>query len=181
MAIKLPPNIQKKLLKEAKANNGRISAKDYNAIVGDSAKNSDSKQNLNLDFSFEIELFLEKNEVKFTLYGRHLSTNVTNSLHFRNKLKYKSAIKKAVRTYFSVNKKKVGIKNPCNTVVLFPTAYNPKSRDDDGNSVTLKILRDLITEMGYVKDDNRKYLTQEKCSEVLQKEYKIEVVLSCRD
>jgi len=180
MAIKLPKHIQKKILEEAKKNNGHISASTYQKITNKktSTKNKKVYQQIEHSFSFSVEKIDEKN-FKFILIGKHLSTNRVNSLSFREKLRYKSAIKKSVEEFMMVFAKKnnVLLDKPFEKAKIIPVAYNPRSRDDDGNSITLKILRDQLTEYNYIVDDDREHLMQEKCQEVINKEYKFEIFL----
>lgn len=160
-----------KILKVAAKNGGRISARDYRDIIKSSA--GKEKKPLDLNFSIDVEE-VEGRAYILTFYGRHLSTNDINSLPFRDGLRYKSAIKQAARLFFLTNRGAVP-KKPLKKVRISPTAYNKRSRDDDGNARTIKILRDLLSTYKFIVDDNRKYLIQEKCEEVLQSEYKLEI------
>ena len=66
---------------------------------------------------------------------------------------------------------------PFSSVILEPIVYLKRHRDDDNNSGTLKIIRDMIINIGFVKDDSREYLEQKSVKEVLSNEWKIEIKL----
>lgn len=169
---------QQKLIR-SKSLNGRISSKDFNAVISNQNDKANKNKVIDFAFSFNIQKRSE-NEYVFILNGRHYSTNSVNSFSFKNKLAYKKAIKQAVHDYLLINKKafnKISLIKPFSFVVLQPIAYNPRSRDDDGNSATLKVLRDAIVSLKFVPDDKRKFLRQMDVDEVIDKNYKIEIIL----
>lgn len=171
--LKLTKQQKKQLLNKAKSSGGTITAKEYRKILD----NTKTKKELNLNFSFEFTK-LNDNTYFLVMFGMHLSNNRINSLSFKNRLKYASAIKQSAEVCFILNKRIIP-KKPYSSVSITPTAYNPRSRDDDGNSRTLKIVRDLLETYKIVINDSRKHFTEEKCKEVLQKEYKIELLIEC--
>lgn len=163
-----------------------ISAKDFLVLMqGEKNKtskgNKDSKGVAAFEFRF-VAKPLKKTLWLFTLYGKHQSTNAINSFTFRKKLVYKSAIKKAAKYFFESEWLLIKQSSdlsilPFKKAVMRAVAYNPKSRDDDGCSITLKIIRDIIVSYGFLIDDKRDFLVQEKTYEVIAKEYKIDVYL----
>jgi len=165
-----------------KSGTGSISSADYRSIMlgkSSTAKNKTPKSS-NYSFTFTATR-ISNYEIKFTLAGRHESTNVINGGSFRKKLVYKNAIKKAAYEYFLQYRNEYRLlvpDNPYENCTILPISYNPKSRDDDGNSVTLKTIRDILTEYKFIKDDSRKYLKQLPNDEVISKEYKIELILT---
>lgn len=139
----------------------KISASEYKKIK---AKGTVKKKN----FSFTAEKKVIGDAICITLYGKHLSYNAYNALHFRDKLKYKKAIKRA---FLTIQRHQ----NPFFTVKLRYVVYNPKSRDDGANALTLKVIRDAIVLKGFFPDDSRKYIPDTPIEEeVISKEYKIE-------
>lgn len=172
-----------------KNNTNRISAKEFNRILSTTInekpsevnnKNYSLRDKYNFNFKFLVEK-IDQNTFKFILIGKHISTNTFNGYAAMGKRSaYKRAIKSAAYTYSLLNKKvlcEILPLEPFQKATLEPIAYNPKSRDDDGCSVTLKTLRDLLTTYKFIKDDNRKCITQLPVKEVISKEYKIELVL----
>jgi len=173
--LKLSPHEQKQLLKAVKGKN-TISAKEFReALYGKTKPREVQKKRTKTEYAFIGEFLKHTHDTyEFILKGRHLSVNSINSLHFKEKLRYKMAVKKAVYDAGLVVKKILPKSTYC---LLSPTAYNPKSRDDDGNSLTLKYIRDAITNLGFARDDSREYLEQKKCDEVLTKEWKISILI----
>ncbi len=154
----------------------RMSAVEYRELMQSTNKSGATTQARRFDFTFDVSASKDKTHYLFTLYGKHLAVNRINSLPFRSKLAYKSSIKKAADNFFIVNKKIIP-KEAFSKAIITPVAYNKRSRDDDANSINLKILRDIIVSYGFLVDDSRQYLEQEKCGEVISKEWKIEVML----
>ena len=182
-----------------KKNGGTISAKEYNKLLKakDSTIKKDKtlksanakipksssgtktiKPNSKYDFNFALEVEKINNTAyRFVLKGRHYSTNDVNRwLSFGKRNAYKTAIKKAFQDYFLVNKKEKPTE--CfEKAVMYSISYNPYSRDDDGNRITLKPFRDMLTEYGFIVDDKRACFFEYPNFEQKQKDYKIEVNL----
>ena len=183
---------QKQLLAVAKKNNNSISAKEYKKIISSkskpkkqtSMKSSEYKEFLRKKpssakeflFSLEFEEVIPLEEYRFILNGRHLSTNSMDSLSFRGRLRYKNAIKKAFYDFALCNKKKL-LSSPIDGKVdIYPTAWIKSHihRDDDGYR-TIKTIRDMIVELGFVTDDSPQYMFQHPVKEVLSDCWKIEI------
>jgi hypothetical protein len=153
-----------------------ISAKEYREAISGSA--SKKKEPVSRSKKYEFNFFIDKIEeggYLFTLLGRHLRTNAINSLPLREKMAYKTAIKKAFNDRLLACRNLIP-KEPYVFMELSPKAFNSHSRDDDANVATLKIIRDCIVNGGFVVDDKRKHLLQHRCEEVISKEWKIEIV-----
>jgi len=183
--------INKKLINLAKKSNGVVSSKEYKEAMCSNKKNKNlhvkardflkekTKKEYNIgNFNLTIKTIIRNKEYLFTIKGNHLSNNTINSLPFRKKLNYKSAIKKAFYIY-SIEKrdflKEIDTLLPFKKVIFYPTSYVVRSRDDDNEGITLKIIRDAIIRLGFVEDDNRKFVTQEKCNEIISKDKKLEI------
>jgi len=185
---------QKKVLAVAKKNNYSISAKEYREIVSPKSKSaaktsisSSDYQNLlkkksssskNFFFTLEFKEIVPYKEYRFTLKGRHLSTNSMNSLSFRDALRYKNAIKKAFYDFALCNKKKL-LHSPIDGKVnIYPTSWIKSRirRDDDGYR-TIKTIRDMIVELGFVTDDSPQYMSQYSVKEILSDCWKIEILV----
>lgn len=170
------------LVEYAKKNGGVISAADYRALI--SGKNPLTKKDSNLkksekyNFAFKLEVLnINPDEYKFSLIGRHHSTNEINGwLSFGKRNAYKLAIKQAFYDFFLVNKNLIP-KTSFEKSVMYSIAYNKSSRDDDGNRISLKAFRDMLTEYGFIVDDSRKYFFEMPNFEVLSKDYKLEIYL----
>lgn len=171
----IPRNKVALIQKVALKNNGTITAKQYREILKSNVKKS--KQPVENNFSFTLAVEQKTaNVYLFTLYGRHLSTNSINAMSRKDHIRYKNAIKKAFEEWYMINTKKRP-KSPFKSAVLIPIHYNKVSRDDDSGVETNKIMRDCIVRTGFVQDDTRKHIMQKKTREVLQKEYKVEMLL----
>lgn len=171
-----------------------ISAKDFNKIILGSCKTSNNtnynktaakgKKTYEYFFTFHA-IKIDDKTYKFTLEGKHLATNEYNSIQSMGRQKaYKDAIKKAVYHYSLIHRseyKNILPSVPFKKSVLYPTAYNPKSRDDDGCDVTLKYLRDTLTTYKFIEDDKRENLKRMPTEEVISKDYKIELILKSLD
>ncbi len=185
---------QKKLLAAAKKNNNSISAQEYKKIVSSklisnkqcSMKSSEyrdllTKQSSSLKefaFNLDFEQIIFREEYRFTLNGRHLSTNSMDSLSFRAKLRYKNAIKKAFYDFALCNKKKL-LNSPIDGKVdIYPTAWIKSHihRDDDAYR-TIKTIRDMIVDLGFVTDDSPRYMFQHPVKEILSDCWKIEILV----
>lgn len=166
----------KDILLLAKSQGGRISASEYRTLINKQSTNKNSSTEYNFQFKLELEQ-ISSTEYKFVLFGRHYSTNEVNSwLSFGKRNSYKNAIKDAFSNYFLINKNKK-IKIPFEKSIMYSIAYNTRSRDDDGNRITLKPFRDMLTDTGFIKDDSRKHFFELPNYEILSKEYKIEIYL----
>lgn len=159
---------EKEILKKASKNGNSISAKEYNEIV---KKSSSQKK---FEFTFDLSA-VNNDSYCATIKGRHLSTNGILALAFKNKLRYKAAIKESAKLFFALNRKMLP-KEPFAKAEMFPTIYLKRSRDDDGD-LTLKWIRDLFVSYGFIVDDDREHLVQHKPCEIVGKEYKIELLL----
>lgn len=181
---------EKKLLQYlSKQEKNNISAREFNKILATTIKkmptqanNKSYSQNDKYGFCFKFLIEqIDQDTYKFILLGKHISTNAFNGFASMGKRSaYKKAIKNAAYNYSLLNKKflnEISPILPFEKATLEPIAYNPRSRDDDGCSITLKTLRDLLTIYNFIKDDNRKCLTQLPVKEVISKEYKIELLL----
>jgi len=195
--ISLSKEQEKKLLQLAKKSNNSISAKEYNKIISANKKRVKTQSRMSAaeyrelqksgkyiskkrEFSFTLDIkeIHYKKEYLFILYGKHLSTNSMDSLSFKARLQYKKAIKKAFYDFALCNKK-ILLKSPIESKVeLFPKAWIKSHihRDDDGYR-TLKPIRDMIINLGFVTDDSPLYLQQHKTEEFLGNEWKIEILL----
>ena len=95
----------------------------------------------------------------FTLFARHRRTNECDSGASMGKRgAYKNTINKAADDYSLLNRKYLKIvlpSTPSVNVEMYIISYNPKSRDNDGNSVTLKYLRDILTNLNFIKKDRK--------------------------
>lgn len=165
--------------------NKTMTASEYREFLSTKTKGVLKVKNNELfSFTFNIKKIDNQNYL-FTLLGRHRRTNECNSWASMGKRgAYKNAIKKAANDYCLINRKYLKSILPLTPSIdaeMYSIAYNPKSRDDDGNSVTLKYLRDILTNLNFIKDDNRKYFIEKDRKEVLQKEYKIEIYLKLND
>ena len=175
--ITLSKEAQRMILKVMK--NNMISSKEYNNIVKKHNSSSHKKTDV---FSFRCNI--EKNsdlEYTITLFGKHLSTNRVNSLSFKNRLRYKTSIKKAIVEDGYLLYKNILPKQAFKKAEIWYEIYLPKSRDDDNNYSTLKIIRDCIISLGIVVDDKRENLVQTNLIEYIQKEYKIVVHIKSLD
>ncbi len=179
-------NSQSKKIIQA-ASGGSISAKEFQKILGNKNapvksmtaaqynKKKDTVKSNDYSFKFEIEKISDR-EYRFTLHGKHLSTNTVNSLSFRNKLRYKSTIKKAISDGALIYKKLLP-KQPFMKVIAYPISYQSRSRDDDNLYATSKIIRDSIVNIGIVIDDKRENFVQGRTREVISKVWKIEMIV----
>jgi len=180
------------ILKVAKGKQS-ISAKDYRNAINSKKKKSPSRsitsgglrQNAILkpqqkrrefSFVFTIEEIAKNKEYLFALKGKHLSTNSVNSLSFKDKLRYKTSIKNSILEAALIYRKLIP-KKAFQKVVITPTTFQSRSRDDDNLHATSKIIRDSIVNIGFVVDDKRENLKQEATEEVISKDWKIEISL----
>ena len=172
--LKLAPHEQKKLLQVCKGKKS-ISAKEYReALFGQKAKKTTNAKRV---FSFVAKFIKHTQDVyELTIEGKHLSNNSILSLNFKDRLRYKKIIRQAVLDAGLIQKRLLPKKNIY--AVLAPTAYNPRSRDDDSNSLTLKYVRDAIVLLDFAEDDSRKYLKEEKCKEILAQEWKLSILIT---
>ena len=186
----------KEILQIAKKNGGSISAKDYRALMTTGTSNKSKQTEISkkselkspvikenkYPFVFNLEVTkVNQNEYKFSLIGRHYSTNDVNGwLSFGKRNAYKLAVKKAFEQYFLINRKDKP-KFPFEKAIMYSVSYNPSSRDDDGNRITLKPFRDMLTFNGFIKDDKREYFFEFPNFEVLSKQYKTEIILIKKD
>jgi hypothetical protein len=178
---------EREVIKLAKQNNGSISSKDFKEILLSTLNNKKSTNNVGFnknryDFNFEFSIDkIANTEYKITLKGKHVSTNTFNGYASLGKrCAYKNSIKNAAYNYYMINKKKFSKiipSKPFENATIQPIAYNPKSRDDDGCSVTLKTLRDMLVTYKLIKDDSRQYVKQLPTKEVISKDYKIELLV----
>jgi hypothetical protein len=172
--LKLTPQEAKSVLKASKGKNS-ISAKDYREAISNSKHKISKGTKHNFSFSLEV-IKISDIEYNFILTGRHLSTNSVNSLGRGDSIRYKNSIKHAFNDYFLMNRFKRP-KHKFPYAEMTPIFYNPRSRDDDSDAGTMKIVRDSIVNAGYLVDDDRKHLKQHKYQEIISKEWKIIVNL----
>jgi len=135
------------------------------------------KEKRSFTFTATIEQLEKNKKYLFTIRGIHLSTNSVNSLSFGDKLRYKTAVKKGMENAALIYRSLIP-KIPFSKVVLIPTSFQTRSRDDDNLYATTKIIRDSIVSIGFVEDDKRENLRQERTEEVISKEWKIEVEMN---
>ena len=175
---------QREILKRT-GKDGSISAADFKKICVPKAKEvkkitAEEYQKIQAkssgEYSFECFIaVVDEVTCEVLLLGKHLSTNAILGSHFRNKLRYKTAIKNAFYDAALIYKKEIE-KLSINKAVIVPTVYLPRHRDDDNNSLTLKIMRDMLVNIGIVKtDDDRKHLRQTEVKEEISKEWKIKL------
>lgn len=181
MSKGLTPEQIKIITRISKAQGGSISAKDYKAILsGKGSKNNEVKEHReNKTFSFEFNLKKEEGKVTIELIGRHYSKNSLSYFRKKEELAYRKAIKTAINDFFLKNKNNKTIKPDYKFFFaeLFPYSFNPISRDDDANKFTLYLLRDALTNYGYIVDDSRANLLEHRNVEILNKEYSIKLEL----
>ena len=172
--LKLSPHEERKLLRATKGKKS-ISAKEYREALGTSSSPAKAKPKAH-DFSFKVDIKrLTHNTYEVILLGKHLSVNSVNTLHFRQKLRYKNMVKKAFSDAGMIYKKILPKKAEC--AIFSPTVYNPKSRDDGANEATLKIVIDSLVALGFAVDDAKKYARTKKDDEVLSREWKISILV----
>lgn len=164
---------QHSLLEAAKRNGGTISSREYRLITA--PKNTVLKK-YDFNFKFDSGKFIadaDNSVYVFSLLGRHLSVNSLASLPFKQKLRYKRALKDAAKIYFATDGKQLIPPRPHSKVILHSTFFNPRKRDDDANAGTLKILRDLFVIYKFAVDDNRDIFEQTHPTEVISKQWKV--------
>lgn len=167
------------------AQGGSISAKDYNSIISQKTSSSQNKkiekksERENKTFSFNFDLKMEEGKITIELIGRHYSKNSLSYFRMKEELGYRKAIKIAIENFFlkNVNNKKIKPEYKFFFAELFPYSFNPVSRDDDANKFTFYLLRDALTNYGYIVDDARKNLIEHRNTEILDKEYKLKLEL----
>lgn len=169
--MKLTKKEYRNILKTTKNDNREeMDAKDFLEKCKKSKKDS-------LNFT-PFEFHIEKTHygLKITINGKHFSKNRINSMSFKQRLKYKGLIKKASKIAYLKYKKEIPQK-PLDKVNVKYFIYNPRSRDDDANYETLKIIRDTLININILEDDNRKIIKNTKETEIISKTYKIIVKL----
>ena len=182
--MKFSKKQQREILKRSNKD-GSISAADFKKICVPKikkVKNITSKEYQNIqsknlnEYSFKCSiLVVDEVSCEVLLFGRHLSTNSILSSHFRNKLRYKTAIKNAFYDAALIYQKEIE-KLSIDKAIITPVVYLPRHRDDDNNSLTLKIMRDMLINIGIVRtDDDRKHLRQTEVKEEISKEWKIKL------
>jgi len=184
--MKLSRKQEREIIKKA-GKNGSISAADFKKICVPKAKETKkitAKEYQKIqskspgEYSFKCTvLVIDEVTCEVLLFGKHLSTNSILSSHFRNKLRYKTAIKNAFYDAALIYKKEIGTLS-INKAIITPIVYLPRHRDDDNNSLTLKIIRDMLINIGIIRtDDDRKHLRQAEIEEKISKEWKIKIVV----
>lgn len=161
----------------------KVSKKFFNSIKNTTSirakefmEASKVKHSNNFEFSFKVEGFEKDGNLFFCVYGKHYSKNKMDKWHRGNVLKYKKAIKQAFSLFFrSLDKKLIDV--PSSLSRLTYTVYNPKSRDDDANYNTLKIIRDCLIVHHIIQDDSRKFLLPSIEKEIISKDYKIKILV----
>lgn len=136
------------------------------------------KKQTGFSFNLEFEEIVKFKEYRFVLHGRHLSTNRMDSLSFKARLQYKNAIKKAFFDFAICNKKSLLATPIDGKVEIFPSAWIKSRihRDDDGYR-TIKTIRDMIVQLGFVHDDSPDYMFQHPVKEYLSDCWKIEILV----
>lgn len=160
----------------------RMSSKELNELLskkgadGSHSPKGSDKPILSFSFSYHVEELGEG--YKITLTGRHYSKNSVNKFGRRERIRYSKAISQAAEDFRLVNMRFF------RSLVAFEKAevhyvfHNPRSRDHDNNSETIKHFQDTLTTLGFIVDDNRKCLSHPKdVGETLGREYKAEAFL----
>jgi len=96
-------------------------------------------------FSFKYDAKPIRDGYLVTLTGRHLSKNDLNGSSMKRKMAYSSAIKKAVREFLLINRKRlpfVPLEGKVQVMFIF---YGETERDYDNNDDTKKIFQDTLT------------------------------------
>ena len=160
-----------------------ISSKEYrDMFLSKGSKSSKKAKREQKRFSFIYDAVkIERGEdkgYKITLTGKHYSKNVTNSFSRLEMIRYNKAISKAAEEFALLNRTFIKKIKPFPKAFVEYTFYNPRSRDHDNNSETIKHFQDTFPVLGFIIDDKREYLSHPKeVKEVLQKEYKAEALL----
>lgn len=170
--------ISAKALKAYKKQSGKkdvssLTAVEYRELVRISSAIDKKKE------AFFFKLDVERTDygyfVVFT--GKHLSKNRVNSLSFKDKIRYKNSVKSAMEVYRLQNLRKKAF-NTLQEARITYTFFNPKSRDGDANSETIKLVQDVLTRLGLIKDDTRDVIIEPpREKEIIAREYKIEIAV----
>lgn len=181
-----PEDLKKLARKKGVKKIDRLTAAEYRELV--LSKSGSPKTGSGFSFKYEVEI-LSETSYKVTVYGKHLSNNRINSISFKDRIRYKNAIKKAVEEFLVVNKEMRSLRTLEGKVEILFVIYGKYSRDYDNNSITLKAIQDTLTlkmksenryhSLGIIEDDNRDILVPHPDNpiEVKDKEYKIEAIV----
>lgn len=180
--LDLTKNQIKKIQFIAKNNDGSISSVKFREILQCShADKASKKSRVPRKFEFSCTLSKQDNDkILVTFIGRHYSKNDISSWPRRKVFAYKTSIKDAFEIGVLANKNAIPTE-PLKQVTLDIVVFNPKSRDDDNNYDTLKIMRDCCTNYGIIQDDNRSVILELRVTEHLSKEYRVEILISRLD
>jgi len=149
---------------------GSITSSQYREaqILSSSASSKTHSKSTNpYSFIYYITTNIEQRKITIKLVGKHLSKNRFDSLSkwgVSGQKSYIKAIKKSSYDCYLVNRKmffefkKNGL-FPLKKATVEYIFYNVSSRDEDGNSETIKRLQDTFTTMGIIIDDKRSVLT----------------------
>jgi len=181
----ITPSDLKKLAKEKKVDAiTRLSSRELRELllskasrgIGKNESPPRDKKTLTFNFSYSVKRHLDG--FKIILNGRHYSKNNVNSFSRKERIRYSKAISKAAEDFRSVNLQFFKRLTPFPFARVEYTFFNPKSRDHDNNSETIKHFQDTLTTLGFIVDDDRKHLSHPKeVGEVLAKEYSAEAIL----
>lgn len=173
MAISI--NVDKRTFDEISKKGGRLSAEEYRELISGNSKSASSQEKYHIKFSFSA-IFVKSDEestiLEFT--GRHCRKNEIDGWPLRKKIQYKTALKEAVQIA-AIQFKTLA---RYDQVTFLYEVFNPKSRDDDANFNTLKILRDSIVSAGVITDDKRKCVINSVEKEIISKEWKIIITIT---
>lgn len=153
-----------------------LTSEQFRELLSDRVGTGRLKKDNSSSFIYSIETI--ENGYKITLTGKHLSKNVLNGSSFKRKLAYKKAIKTSMQNYWMTNRSFIKSITPFSKASVSYTFYNARSRDSDGNSETVKIFQDTFTLLRLIVDDTRECLQCKTVDEVLQKDYKVEAILT---
>ncbi|CAA6807512.1 MAG: Unknown protein [uncultured Sulfurovum sp.] len=180
MRSNITPNDLKLLAKKRGVSKiDSLSAKEYREILLSKQTRGDSD-----GFYFEYSINENKEGYFISLLGRHYSNNSINSFSFKRKLAYKKAIHDAARIFSLKHRSFFKGIRPSTSAEVYYVFYNPKSRDSDANSMTIKYIQDTLVALRLIEDDNRKVLKRvvpkNIDTEVLSKSYKSECFLTLK-
>lgn len=154
-----------------------LSAAEYRDLQLSSNVSNKSSQ----AFSFGYTVDFQKNVVTATLTGKHLSNNRISSLPFRAKLKYKTAIKEAMKAYWVQHTKELKSFTYSAFTYCIYVCFNSRSRDSEANASSIKIFQDTFTSLRLIFDDDIKHfqnISRGLSYEIVSKEYKIQAYMS---
>lgn len=170
-----PADLKKLAKKKGVKKVTRMTSKEYNELLRAKGQSKGTKRVLkSFSFTYSIDryTFEGKEGYEITLKGRHYSKNDTNSFSRRELIRYSKAIHKAAEEFALLNRKFIKSLVPFQKAEVEYVFFNPRSRDHDNNSQTIKHFQDTFTNLRLIIDDKRKNLSQPKeVGEIKSKEY----------